>query len=90
MTDNRNAAEAPRAPAISITVRGGRTRLVVSTTTTIARADHGSRSEALAPGGSQPAETARPPFWVRTSVLWSAVAAVATVATALLTWRLGG
>ncbi|MEU3602282.1 hypothetical protein ABZ714_26720 [Streptomyces sp. NPDC006798] len=89
MTDNRNADEAPRAPAISITVRGGQTKLVVSAPMTIIGADPGSRSDAAATAPA-PLGAVDPPFWARSSVLWSAAAAVAAIATAILTWWFGG
>ncbi|MEV6758188.1 hypothetical protein [Streptomyces sp. NPDC051214] len=55
--------------------------------TTIASADHGSRSEINAPTIAEP--DADRPFWHRTSVLWSALTALAATTTATLAWILG-
>ncbi|GHH81408.1 hypothetical protein [Streptomyces capitiformicae] len=84
MTDNRNPRVAPHAAAVNITVEGP-AQLVVATT--IASADHGSRSEIAAPAVAEP--DAGPPFWHRTSVIWSAVAALAATTTAVLAWVFG-
>ncbi|MFI9254948.1 hypothetical protein [Streptomyces sp. NPDC053069] len=84
MTDNRNARVAPHAAAVNITVEGP-ARLVVATT--IASTDHGSRSEIAAPAVAEP--DVGPPFWHRTSVIWSALAALAATATAVLAWVFG-
>ncbi|WP_406345926.1 hypothetical protein [Streptomyces sp. NBC_00648] len=64
------------APVISITVHGG-SRVRVDAA--ITKADGGSRATA-------PLPTANPPIWHRTSVLWSAVAALAAVAAVVLGW----
>jgi hypothetical protein len=84
LTDHRNPRVAPHAAAVNITVEGP-ARLVVATT--IASADHGSRSEIAAPVIAEP--DAGPPFWHRTSVIWSAVAALAATTTAVLAWVFG-
>ncbi|MER5259846.1 hypothetical protein [Streptomyces sp. NPDC002855] len=84
MTDNRNPRVAPHAAAVNITVEGT-ARLIVATT--IASADHGSRSKVTAPAVAEP--DTGPPFWHRTSVIWSAVTALAATTTATLAWMLG-
>jgi hypothetical protein len=56
--------------------------------TTVANAGRGSTSEAPAPGAADPSGI-RSPLWHRTSVIWSAVTAVAAATTALLGWKYG-
>ncbi|PKV83673.1 hypothetical protein [Streptomyces sp. TLI_146] len=67
------------APVISITVHGG-SRVRVDAAITKTEPDGRA---ALPP--ARPV-TGNPPFWHRTSVLWSAVAALAAVAAVVLGW----
>ncbi|MFG2989605.1 hypothetical protein ACGFZK_10020 [Streptomyces sp. NPDC048257] len=99
MSSQANPGDPSRGPVISIHIQGD-ARLHL--TAPVAQADHGSNSRATAthdPGGTPVPEAppvpvapaaAAVPLWHRTSVIWSAVAAAAAVATAAAAWFITG
>ncbi|MEV0534360.1 hypothetical protein [Kitasatospora sp. NPDC050463] len=86
MDANGNADDVPQAPLISINVQGkARLNMVAP----VSNAYHGSISRtSVSAGDGRTGAVAVPPFWHRTSVIWSAVAALAAVATVVVTWAL--
>ncbi|GAA4063902.1 hypothetical protein GCM10022233_42500 [Streptomyces shaanxiensis] len=76
-----NSSDPSREPVININVRGDAR---FSLTASIAQADHGSTSQAAAL--ENPKTPVEAPFWHRTAVIWSALAALAAIAGVVVTW----
>lgn len=77
--DSNGNANPPSSPVININIDGTGTQLRI--TAPVAIADGGSVAQADAAAKQEPSEAGEePPYWRRTAVVWSAVAALAALA----------